>query len=192
MEIWKDIKNFEKLYQVSNYGNVRSLDTTINCKGAKGIDTHLRKGRILKQTKGSTKYYNVNLSKNGKIKLKRVHRLVAEAFISNPNNYPCINHKDGNKLNNNVENLEWCSYSYNNKEAYRIGLKQNKYKGKFGKNAQFSKPLLQYSVDGVFIKEWENAEQVKRELGFCAENIRNVCNGRRKKANGYIWKYKEV
>ena len=192
MEIWKDIKNFEKLYQVSNYGNVRSLDIIINCKGAKGIDTHLRKGRILKQTKGSTEYYNVNLSKNGKVKLKRVHRLVAEAFISNPNNYPCINHKDGNKLNNNVENLEWCSYSYNNKEAYRIGLKQNKYKGKFGKNAQFSKPLLQYSIDGVFIKEWENAEQVKRELGFCAENIRNVCNGRRKKANGYVWKYKEV
>ena len=99
---------------------------------------------------------------------------------------------DGNKLNNDINNLEWCTYEHNNKEAYRIGLKKNKYTGKYGKEAQFSKPLLQYSTNGEFIKEWENAEQVKRELGYCAENIRSVCCGRRKIANGYIWKYKEV
>ena len=192
MEKWKDVKDFEKLYQISNLGNVRSLDTIINCKGAKGIDEHLRKGRILKKHKGTTGYYYINLSKNSKIKQVRVHRLVAETFIPNPNNLPCVNHKDGNKLNNNTSNLEWCSYSYNNSEAYKIGLKQNKYKGKYGKEAQFSKPLLQYTLDNKFIKEWENASQVKRELGFCAENIRSVCNGRRKQANGYKWKYKEV
>lgn len=192
MEIWKDIKGYEGLYQVSNLGNIRSLDTMINCKGAKNIDKHLRKGRVLKQIVGTTGYYNINLCKNNKKKFTRVHRLVAQAFIPNLNNLPCINHIDGNKLNNSIENLEWCSYSYNNSEAYRIGLKVNKYKGKFGKEAQFSKPLMQYSLDDEFIREWENANQVKRELGYCAENIRSVCNGRRKQANGYKWKYKEV
>ena len=90
-----------------------------------------------------------------------------------------------------LDNLEWCDYSHNLKEAHRLGLNINKYKGKYGKEAQFSKPLLQYDLDGNFIKEWENAVQVKRELGYCAENIRNVCKGRRKQANGYKWKYKE-
>lgn len=191
MEIWKDIKNFEGLYQVSHLGNVRSLDAIINCKGAKNIDTHIRKGRILKQSIGTTGYYSVNLSRNGKTKYVRVHKLVAEAFIPNPNNYYCINHKDGNKLNNYFCNLEWCDFSHNLKEAYRIGLRQNKYKGKYGREAQFSKPLLQFSLDGDFIKEWENAEQVKRELGYCAENIRSVCRGKRNQANGFKWKYKE-
>lgn len=192
MEIWKDIKNFEGLYQVSNTGNIRSLDAMINCKGAIGIDEHLRRGKILKKYVGTTGYYTINLSKHSKIKVSRVHRLVAQAFIPNPNNYPCVNHIDGNKLNNNVSNLEWCTYAHNNQEAYRIGLKVGSEKGKFGKYSKFSKPVLQYSLDGEFVKEWDNAEQVKRELGYCAENIRNVCNGRRRKANGYIWKYKEV
>lgn len=192
MEIWKDIDNYEGLYQVSNYGNVRSLDTIINCKGAKNIDNHIRKGRLLKKNICTTGYYCVNLSKNSKVKYARIHRLVAIAFIPNPNNYVCVNHKDGNKLNNNVDNLEWCTYGTNNKEAYKIGLKQNKYKGKYGKDAQFSKPIIQLSLDNQFIREWDNANDVKRELGFCAENIRSVCHGRRKQANGYKWKYKEV
>ena len=192
MEIWKDIPEYEGLYQVSNLGNIKSLDIMINCKGAKGIDSHLRKGRILKQNIGTTGYYSVNLSKNGKTRYIRVHTILAKVFIPNPNDYPCINHIDGNKLNNNLDNLEWCTYSHNNSEAYRIGLKTNKYAGKYGKEAQFSKPLLQYSLEDEFIREWENANQVKRELGYCAENIRNVCNGRRKQANGYKWKYKEV
>ena len=191
MEKWKDIDEFKGLYQVSNLGNVRSLDAIINCKGANNIDSHIRKGRLLKKYKGTTGYYYVNLSKDSKVKLSQVHILVAKAFIPNPEKYKLINHKDGNKLNNAVDNLEWCDYSHNIKEAYRIGLRKNKYKGKYGKEAQFSKPLLQFSIDGKFIKEWENASQVNRELGYCAENIRSVCKGRRKIANGYKWKYKE-
>lgn len=132
MEIWKDIEEYEGLYQVSNLGNVKSLDTIINCKGAKNIDTHIRKGRLLKQNKTTTGYYYVNLSKNAKAKPLIVHRLVAKAFIPNINNYPIINHIDGNKLNNNVENLEWCDYSHNIKEAYRIGLREKK--KYFGRN----------------------------------------------------------
>ena len=129
-EIWKDIENYEGLYQVSNYGNIRSLNAIINCKGAKGIENHIRKGRILKPSINTKGYYYVNLSKNGKVKNLRVHRLVANAFLKNEYNLPIINHIDGNKLNNNILNLEFCNYSHNLKEAYRIGLrKKQKYFG---------------------------------------------------------------
>lgn len=105
MEEWRDIKGYEGIYQVSNLGRVKSLGN-----GKK------RKEKILKQQKtGRWKnYYKVILFKNGIPKTKKIHRLVAEAFIPNPNNYPCVNHKDENPSNNFVENLEWCSYEYNN------------------------------------------------------------------------------
>lgn len=123
-EIWKDIPEYEGLYQISNYGRVKSLDTIINCKGARNIDKHLRHGRILKQSLNQKGYYYVNLSKNGKIKNVRIHRLVAKCFVDNPSNLKLINHIDGNKENNYYINLEWCDYSHNIKEAYRIGLKK--------------------------------------------------------------------
>lgn len=104
-EIWKDIRGYEGYYQVSNFGNVRSVDR---------VDSHCRnlKGRILKLSNGT--YKSVTLSTNNVCKNHSVHRLVAEAFIPNPNNLPCINHKDEDKHNNNVNNLEWCTYGYNN------------------------------------------------------------------------------
>lgn len=190
-EIWKPIKGYEELYEVSNLGNVRSLTTIINCKGAKGIDTHIRNGKVLSKAIGTTGYYIVVLSRNSKTKQVRIHRLVAEAFLDNPNNYPCVNHIDGNKLNNNVDNLEWCTHSHNNKEAYRLGLKKSTWGGVINKDNPNSKPLLQFDLNGNFIREWESAAQVKRELGYCAENIRNCCKGRRPKANGYLWEYKK-
>lgn len=102
------------------------MDTIINCDGAKGISKHKRYGRILKQRKNMKGYYYVNLSKNGKVKNTRVHRIVAQAFIPNHNNLLLINHIDGDKENNCVDNLEWCDYSHNIKEAYRIGLRKKK------------------------------------------------------------------
>ena len=136
-EIWRDIPEYEGLYQISNYGRVRSLDTIINCKGAKNIDKHIRYGKILKQSKNPKGYYYVNLSKDGKVKNTRVHRLVALCFVNNPNNLKLINHIDGNKLNNYYINLEWCDYSHNIKEAYRIGLREKpKY---FGINYKLKK-----------------------------------------------------
>ena len=112
MEKWKPIAGYEGLYEVSNLGNVRSLDRVIR---AKHNSTALRKGRILtpfyEEKKG---YYQVALSKDGKEKKQRVHRLVAVAFLDNPFNYTDINHKDEIKTNNNVNNLEWCSREYNN------------------------------------------------------------------------------
>ena len=105
-EIWKPVKDYEESYEVSNYGNVRSVDRMVKCLN--GFEK--RKGKVLKQSKNSSGYYVVNLSRKSKL----VHRLVAEAFIPNPNNLPIINHKDENPSNNNVDNLEWCTYRYNN------------------------------------------------------------------------------
>jgi len=96
-EIWKDIKGYEKLYQVSNLGNIKSLKT----------------GKNLYYSK-SKRYLRVGLFKDKKRKGFSIHRLVAEAFIPNPNNYPCVNHKDCNGNNNRVDNLEWCTYKQNN------------------------------------------------------------------------------
>lgn len=120
-EIWKDIKGYEGLYQVSNIGRVKSLKKEVNGRGNK---IRIVKERILKPVIVYNGYERVILSKNCKTKLYRVNRLVAQAFIPNNNNYPIINHIDGNKRNNIVDNLEWCSYSHNNREAYRLGLKK--------------------------------------------------------------------
>ena len=103
-EEWRDIRSYEGLYQVSNLGNVKSFNNRIKNKNP----------MILKQTiDRKNGYLTVSLSKNGKKKIHRVHKLVASIFIDNPNNYPVINHKDGNKLNNCVDNLEWCTYKQN-------------------------------------------------------------------------------
>lgn len=120
-EIWKDVKDYEGLYQVSNIGRVKSLKKEVNGRGNK---VRIVKERILKPVIVYNGYERVILSKNCKTKLYRVNRLVAQAFIPNNNNYPIINHIDGDKRNNNVDNLEWCSYSHNSREAYRLGLKK--------------------------------------------------------------------
>jgi len=112
MEEWKDIKGFEGLYQVSTLGRVRSLDRYVKAKSA---SLKLIKGCIIKTWINRCGYVQVHLCKNSHTKPHLVHRLVAEAFISNPNNYPCVNHKSEKKTENNVENLEWCTYSYNTK-----------------------------------------------------------------------------
>ena len=131
-EEWKDIPSME-YYQASNLGRIRSVEHYIksnlhNCKLVK------RKGRILKQYKGV--YYSITINDKGKTRKKLVHRLVAEAFIPNLLNKPCINHKDGNKLNNNVNNLEWCTIQENTKHAYDNKLQNNKRdkRGRFVRN----------------------------------------------------------
>lgn len=109
-EIWKDIKDYEMLYQISNLGNVKSL--------------HCNKEKIMKLTIRSKNYpyYFVGLLKNGKRKYFAVHRLVAQAFVNNPNNYNQVDHLDGNKLNNNANNLEWVTPKENTNRAWQKGL----------------------------------------------------------------------
>lgn len=115
-EIWKDIKGYEGLYQCSTYGNIRSLDRYVYESSGK---RQFRKGQLIIPRKNKNGYLQFALNKNSKRKMVYIHLIVAETFIENTNKNDTVNHKDGNKLNNNIENLEWCSYSENNLHAYK-------------------------------------------------------------------------
>lgn len=160
-EVWKDIKGYEGKYKISNLGNVKSVKKQI----------------ILKPIIHKKGYLRVALYKKNKSKRYLIHRLVAEAFIENPNNYMEINHKDENKQNNNVSNLEWCSRSYNVNYGTR--------------NKSTSKNINQYDMQGNFIKKWESIKEVERQLGINNAHICQCCkqNERYKTAGGYIWRY---
>lgn len=181
-EIWKDVKDFEGLYQVSNLGRVKSLPRFVRSKN--NSKRHIC-GKILKPSLTSSGYYNFDLRRNQSHKYCLAHRLVAEAFIPNPNNYFIVNHIDGNKFNNCVENLEWCTQSYNVKESYKNGLQV----AQKGKDSKCSKSILQYSKEMEIIKRWFSAREIERETGFSHSNILHCCKGSRKSACGFIWKY---
>jgi hypothetical protein len=184
-EIWKDIKNYEGYYQVSNLGRVKSLPKFHKTNNQYCSIGYYSKERILKPTK--KEYARVILNK----KAYSVHRLVAEAFIPNPNNYPIINHKDGNKQNNKVNNLEWCTQSHNQKEAYRIGLKKPPMHNlhKTGKLSPSSIPVNQFNKDNVFIKYYDGISEASRQTNILTTCICACCKGRQKTAGGFIWRY---
>lgn len=169
-EIWKDIEGYEGLYQVSNMGRVRSLK--------------YKKERILKPRKQSG-YYRVSLYNDKKYEYS-IHRLVANAFIPNPDNLPQVNHKDENRTNNCINNLEWCTPKYN----YNYGTINIRKSQKQLNDKNKSKVVLQYSLDGTFIKEWKSTMDVERNLGFAHTHIVAVCNGKSRIAYGFLWKYK--
>lgn len=125
------------------------------------------------------------LSKNGKRKGFRVHRLVATAFILNPNNYYCINHKDENKLNNNVDNLEWCTIAYNNSYGNKLDNYRQKIKKKIGKK------INQYDLNGNFIRQFDCIMDAERYLNIkrSATPIWACCKNKRPTAYGYRWEY---
>lgn len=169
-EIWKDIEGYDGLYKISNMGNVKSLK--------------YGKERILKPAKVDG-YLRVCLCKNSKYKWFKIHRLVAEAFLDNPYNLPEVNHKDEDKSNNNVDNLEWCSRQYN--INYGTGHQRST---ETQTNGSKSKTVYQYTLDGVLVAEYPSIMEAQRQLGFNQGYICNCCNGRFNKAYGYIWKYK--
>ena len=183
-EIWKDIKNYEGLYQVSNLGNVRSLNR-IRKNGKKENQFYLQKGKILKPAVQSIGYKFVVLCKNGESKGYRVHRLVAETFIENPNNYNCINHKDENRLNNCVDNLEWCTIAYNNTYGTKQGRHSEAMKKKVGRK------INQYDLEGNFIKQWESIIDAEKCLNKkrASTPIYMCCKHKKSTAYGYRWSY---
>ena len=160
-------------YAVTLEGKVISLDFK-----------NTGKKKYLKLTLASSGYLVANIHR----KVIPVHRLVAEAFIPNPNNFPCVNHKDGIRTNNHLDNLEWCSYSHNNFHAYRELNKQSPLKGKTGSLCKNSKPVEQI-LDGETIKVWGSASEAGRN-GFSQAHISSVCRGERKHHKGFIWKYR--
>lgn len=173
MEIWRDVEGYEGLYQVSSLGRVKSLRRTVS----RGTNFKPVRERILKP--GYNKNYAyVVLSKHGVTKTKYIHQLVARTFIPNTNNYPILNHKDENPRNNCVDNLEWCTYSYNlsyNDLRKRVAVSRRK-------------AVRQYSKSGEFIKEWSHAREAAEALGLNKRAIYECCVGRSKTSGGYIWK----
>ena len=169
-EVWKDVKGYEGYYQVSNLGNARSLDREVLNQGV----VQPIKGRVLKAGIRNG-YKSVVFSLNGKVKNHSMHRLVAEAFIDNEYNLPVVNHIDENKLNNAVENLEWCTQNENLKKS-----STNRYKGR---------KVGQYTLRGALVKVWGNAHVAGQNGEFDGNLIRRCCVGERNKHKGYRWKY---
>lgn len=160
-EEWKDIQGYEGLYQVSNLGRVKSCSRIVYTgNGVKHKYQRLRE-HILKSS--GAKYRQVILCKNGKTKQGLLHRLVAEAFIPNPDNLPCINHKDENPLNNRADNLEWCSYKYNNEYNNRIGRCRDKI-SKTLKKKQYHHKMTPEQIEHIrqgAYKGWETRRKNK-------------------------------
>lgn len=179
-EIWKDIEGYDGLYQVSNTGRVRSF--------IKWKDRISETPRILKQARQKTGYLFVGLSKDSNVKYERIHRLVAKAFLDNPENKPEVNHIDGDKTNNNLFNLEWATRSENGKHSYRMGLNWFSEK-QYEKIMERAKPVQQ-TKNGNVIGEYESAADAHRKTGICRQNISKCCSGTLKTAGGYCWRYK--
>lgn len=157
MENWKPIEGFEG-YEVSDQGNVRSPRKT------------------LKQFPNGRGYPRVAFAH----KFWLVHRLVATAFVDNPNGYPIVNHKDESKTNNRADNLEWCTYKYNS----------NYGNAPFRSSEKARMPVIQTLPNGEEIR-WDSLRAIERELGFNHRNISQACKGYYKKAYGYKWRFEE-
>ena len=173
-EIWKDIKGYEGLYQVSNLGNIKSLNYN-----------HTKKEKILKPLKRKDEYLKIRLYKNKKYKTYFIHRLVAEAFIPNLNNYPIINHIDENRSNNYVKNLEWCTQKQNVQHSINTGTR--KLMREYGR----VRIVGQYNLNNKLIKIWNALIDIEKELGYNATSIWHCCNNKTKKSYGFIWKYED-
>lgn len=186
-EEWKDIPYSNRLYQISNYGRIRRIEhnrvsSRYNKKG------RLYKSKILKATTNKQGYVNFQLyTIGGLMKTFKVHRLVAELFIPNPYNKEQVNHIDGNKQNNRIDNLEWCTNGENGKHAWDCGLRTRR----IGKDNKFSVIIEQYDKNGNYVKTWDSIADITRNLGISHSLITATCQGKQKTSHGYIWKYKE-
>lgn len=176
---WKPIKDYEGYYEVSDTGSVRSLDRIVpdSKTGTKRI-----KGRIMKQSESKDKsrkgkgYYVVNLRKFHTSYVTQVHKLVAEAFLPNELNLPTVNHKDGDKHNNNVDNLEWATYSDNNLHAINSGLRHPR-----------GNAVVQKNLSGKVVSVYKSASEASRETGIGRAMISHCLNHRVSTAGGYLW-----
>lgn len=173
-EEWRDVKGFEGVYKISSHGRAWSSRRLDSCGRVTG-------GYLLKSNTDSRNRVTTSIRFNGVHLRKVTARLVAEAFLPNPYNLPCVNHKDENTLNNHVSNLEWCTHEYN----CNYGTRNDRIK----KNMPQKKSIYQLSMDGEIIREYPSVQEASRKTGICAGHICDVCKGNREYANGYKWRY---
>lgn len=172
-EIWKNIENFDN-YMISSFGNVKSKARYDS------INKRYLKEKYLKPGKSFRGYLLVSLKGNdGVYHTTRVHRLVAMAFLDNPNKLPIVNHKDESYINNHVDNLEWCTYKYNTNYGTAVARR----------SASREKQIKQISLDGNLIKVWRSAKEINDVLGMYHGNISRCCKHNRKQAYGFRWEY---
>lgn len=195
VEIWKPVVGWEGLYEVSNQGRVRSLDREVPAK----VGTVIRKGRLLSQRITPFGYIRVKLTRDKQSKYYMVHRLVGEAFLSNPDNLPFINHKDENKKNNTVylnpdgsvdfskSNLEWCTRLYN----ARYGTNIERIRTSHINNPKLSKKVAKCSISGEIIEIYPSQAEAARKNGLFQSRISNCCIGKPKCVThgGYKWRF---
>lgn len=189
-EIWKPVVGYEGLYEVSNLGNVRSVDHIVNVvRGEQRYQMPI-KGQPLAPQPRQHGYLAVPLYGKGGHKTRNmrifsVHRLVAQAFIPNPDNLPEVNHMDEDKTNNRADNLEWCDRKYNSNYGTCIERRC-----RITRNNERSRPISQYTISGELVKTYPSCHEAERQTGFSIGNIHHAAN---KKANGYaygyIWKF---
>ena len=172
MALWREVKGYEGLYLVSDEGQIISLPRKV----FNGRGEYIREGRIMKPTlrgREPIMYACVELRKDNESNRVAIHRIVAEAFIDNPNGYSVINHIDHDTLNNRVENLEWCTQQYNNE---------------YGHN----KPVKQYTAEGDFVAEYKNITYASEITGISRTAINNALTGYSETSGGYVWKYANI
>lgn len=175
MEEWKDIEGYEGKYKASIYGRIKNIKTK----------------KILKQYVGNNGYYRIGLYNNSITKVYEVHRIIAKTFIDNIDRKEEVNHIDGNKLNNNIKNLEWVTHKENIQHAWRTKLFEpvREASRRYGKDNPAAKKIIQYNLKGQKIKEYESIADAVRETKIHKTSIGKCCNGRQKTAGGYIWKF---
>lgn len=180
---WININGWEGIYMINRKGDVLSLKRAVKRKDGRINNVP---DRILKPSLSARGYLTVNLCSNRKFKTKTIHLLLAQHFIENNENKKTVNHKDGNKLNNDLRNLEWATYSENNKHAYRIGLKKGV--SRYSKMNGHSKKIKQKTISGKLIRIWDCARDADR-CGLSYTSISACLRGKQKTYSNSIWEY---
>lgn len=183
-EIWKDIEGYEGKYQVSSFGRVRSLDRMVPTVHNA---TRMVKGKTLTPWTDRYGYHHVNLWRDCKMKSQQVHRLVATAFIKNPDGLPEVNHKNEDKTDNRADNLEWCNTRYN----INYGNRSHKVSQTRISNAMLGLRVEQLTMDGQHVRTFDSIREASRVSGADKSVIVRVCKGRLQSAGGYRWRYIE-
>lgn len=197
-EEWRPVKGYEGLYEVSSFGRVRSVDRNVRYVNG---NIHHRKGKFLSQYIRPDGYVQIEISKDNNKRQVTAHRLVAEAFIPNPDNLPQVNHRNEDKTANYPDNMEWCNSKYNNNFGTKPQRISKKLSGRNHTNVSIlkmretkrskMKPVLQYTLDGEFVAEYESQRAAQRQTGTNESHIGRCCRGECNYAGGFIWRYKD-